>query len=185
MALLVAGLLLFFAIHFLPSFQGARNALVARLGEKPYKLTYTIIAFVGLILIIIGKGQAEYIHLYTPPVWGRHITMLCVLVAFILLPASHMPTNIKRFTRHPMLWGVTVWGVGHLLANGNVASLLLFGGFAAYSLIAMISLNRRGATLQTHKVPLAKDAIVVAAGVVVYVALLFLHPYLFGVPVIP
>lgn len=183
MALLLAGLVIFFSIHFLPSFAGLRKNLVARFGLKTYKLGFTAVALLGLVLIIVGKANAPFEHVYTPPSWGRHVTMLCVLIAFILLPAANMPTNIKRFTRHPMLWGVSIWGVGHLLANGDLASILLFGGFVVFSIIEMISANVRGAQLQSHKVPLKKDVIVVVAGLVVYVGFLFLHPYLFGVPV--
>ncbi|MCW8195613.1 NnrU family protein [Proteobacteria bacterium 005FR1] len=180
MNLLVIGLIIFIGTHAIPTFTGLRSSLATRLGEKRYKGLFSLVALVGLVLIIIGKARAEFVFVYDPPSWGRHLTMLLVLIAFILLPAAHMPTNIKRFTRHPMLWGVTLWGVGHLLANGDLASVILFGSFALYSPLAMLSANHRGAKLQEQRVPLRKDLMVVVAGFVVYAVFLFAHPYLFG-----
>jgi uncharacterized membrane protein len=180
MTLLVIGLILFIGAHAIPTFTGLRSNLVSRLGEKRYKATFALLALAGLVLAAIGKGRADFVFLYDPPAWGRHATMTLVLIAFILLPAAHMPNNIRRFTRHPMLWGVTLWGLGHLLANGDMASVILFGSLAVYSLLAMVSLNRRGASLHQERVPLRKDAMVVVAGLIVYVIFVFLHPYLFG-----
>lgn len=180
MILLIIGLILFIGAHAAPTFAGLRSSLVSSLGAKGYKGLFSLLALTGLVLVAIGKGRADFVALYDPPAWGRHATMMLVLIAFILLPAAHMPTNLKRFTRHPMLWGVTLWGLGHLLANGDLASVVLFGSLAVYSLLAMLSLNRRGAKLQEERVPLRKDVVVVVAGLSVYVLFVFLHPYLFG-----
>lgn len=185
MTLLVIGLIVFIGIHSLPMFSGLRQALVSRLELKGYKLLFSGVAALGLILIIIGKAKADFVHVYTPPSWGRHPAMLLMLFAFILLPAAHMPGNIKRFTRHPMLWGVVLWAVAHLLANGDQASLILFGSLAVYSLVDMVSANRRGAKLQSERLPLRKDMMVVVAGLVAYFIFLVLHPYLFGPVLIP
>lgn len=184
MALLVAGLVLFIGIHLVPSVPALRAGLVARFGENPYKGIYSVIALAGLVLIIIGKGAAEFEPLYAPPLWGRHVAMILMPVSLILFPAANMPTNIKRFTRHPMLWGLTLWSVAHLLANGDLASVLLFGGLGAFGLFAMWSANRRGAQKSTTVLPIAKDVMVVVAGLVAWAVLLFLHPYLFGVPAV-
>lgn len=185
MTLLAIGLIVFIGIHSLPMFPVLRQTLVARFQLKGYKLLFTAVAVLGLVLIIIGKAKANFVHVYMPPSWGRHPAMLLMLFAFILLPAAHMPGNIKRFTRHPMLWGVVLWSVAHLLANGDQASLLLFGGLGLYSLVDMVSANRRGARLQAERVPARKDAMVVMAGVLSYFIFLVLHPYLFGPVLIP
>lgn len=185
MTLLVIGLILFIGIHSLPMFPSLRQAAVTRLELKGYKLLYAGIAALGLVLIVIGKWKADFVHVYTPPSWGRHPAMLLMLFAFILLPAAHMPGNIKRFTRHPMLWGIVLWSVAHLLANGDQASLILFGSLGAYALVDMISANRRGVTLQSERLPLRKDLMVLAAGLVTYFIFLVLHPYLFGPVLIP
>jgi uncharacterized membrane protein len=107
-----------------------------------------------------------------------------MLPAFILLVAFLLPTNIKRFTRHSMLWAFTLWASAHLVANGDLASVMLFGTFAGYSLFAMISQNARGAQKSTRKVSLAKDMIVVGIGVALYVVFALSHNWLFGIPVI-
>ena len=183
MTLLILGLTLFIGIHLLPSFPAWRGNLVQRWGERRYKAVFAGIALAGLVLLVMGKAGAPFVSVYSPPAWGRHVTPLFVLAAFILLPAAHMRSNIKRYTRHPMLWGVTLWALGHLLSNGDLASLILFGSLAAYSLFDMASANLRGAVKSVTVYPLKKDATVVAAGVVTYVVFLLLHPYLFGVPV--
>lgn len=180
--LLSLGMVLFIGIHLLPTASGLRSGFVGRLGEDRYRGMFAAIAFAGLILIIVGKAYAPYVHLWVPPVWGRHAAHGLMLPALILLPAANMPTNIKRFTRHPMLWGVTLWALAHLLANGDLASLILFGGFGVYSLFDMWSANRRGATLSTEMLPMKKDVMVVVAGLVTYALFAFLHPYLFRVP---
>jgi uncharacterized membrane protein len=105
-------------------------------------------------------------------------------VALILFVAAFMPTNLKRFTRHPMLWGVTIWAAVHLLANGDLASLILFGSFGAFSLFDMWSANRRGAELSSRVVPYGRDLLAVVGGGIVYVAFLYGHAWLFGVPVV-
>lgn len=184
MTILIIGLVLFLGIHFLPCIVALRTALFNKLGEKGYKIVFSLVAFVGLVLIVVGKIQAEFVSLWIPPSWGRTIAIPLVFVAFVLLPAAHMKTNIKRFTRHPMLWGVACWAVAHLLANGDKASVILFASFGVYALVDMMSANFRGAQLQTQSYPLKNDVIVVAAGAVVYTAILFLHPYLFGVAVV-
>ncbi|GAB1258669.1 NnrU family protein [Aurantivibrio plasticivorans] len=185
MELLIAGLVIFFAIHLVPTIAGFRTTLIAKLSAKGYKGLFAAVALIGLVLIVIGKGQAPFEVLYNPPAWGRHLTMLLVLIAFILFPAAHMKTNIKRVTRHPMLWGIAAWSVGHLLANGDKASVLLFGSFLVYSFFSMFSSTMRGAKKQTTKWPVKKDIVVFVAGLTVYIVFLFLHPYLFGYAVIP
>lgn len=182
MSLMIIGVLLLFGIHLVPWSPALRESLVSRIGLNPYKGLFALIALAGLVLMIIGKGRAPFIPVWQPDPSLRHVTYLLVLVGFILLPAAHMKTNIKRFTRHPMLWGFTLWGVGHLLANGDRASMILFGSFVVYSLAAMVSANARGAQKSTDRHPLSRDLMVVAAGVVVYLVFMFLHGRLFGYP---
>lgn len=181
---MAAGLLVFFAVHTVPWSPALREALVARMGPNPYKIAFSLIALAGIVLIVMGKGRAPFVPLWQPDPGLYHVTRLLVLAGFILLPAAHMKTNIKRFTRHPMLWGVVLWGAGHLLANGDLASVILFGSFSVFSLAAMVSANRRGAVKSTERHGVGKDLAVVAAGVVVYVVLTFIHGTLFGYPLI-
>ncbi len=184
MSLLIVGLVVFFAIHMVPSMPDLRERAVSGLGSGRYRLLFAIVAVIGFVLIVIGKARAPFVSLYVPPVWGRHATMLLVLIAMILLSASHMASNLKRLTPHPMLWATVAWAIGHLLANGDVASTLLFGGFLVFAVVGMVSANRRGARPVTEVVPYRRDLIVVAAGVVIYLVFLGLHQSLFGVPVL-
>ena len=184
MTTLVIGLIIFISVHSVPSFPKLRQDLIARVGERSYKIAFAMIALIGFILIVVGKAYADFVWLWQPPAWARHITFALMLPALVLLAAANMPTNIKRITRHPMLWGVTLWAVGHLLANGDLASLLLFGTFGAYALLDMWSANSRDASKSKSRFSLTQDAAVVAAGAVAYGLFAFLHPYLFRVAVI-
>ena len=182
MSILVLGLVVFFGVHLVPAFAPVRAALVLRLGANGYRAVFALVALAGLLLIIWGKARAEYAPLYDAPGWGRHAAQLLMLPALVLLPAAHMPGNIKRFTRHPMLWGVLLFALGHLLANGDLASVLLFGAFALYAPLAMLSANARGAKLATVPQPPVRDLRILAAGVIAYLLLAWLHPWLFGAP---
>lgn len=184
MTLLIIGLIIFIGIHLLPAIPSLKQSLESRLSANGYKGTFSVIALIGLVLIIIGKMNAEFVHLYAPINGAKHLAMTLMLIAFILLPAAHMKGNIKRFTRHPMLWGIVCWSIAHLSANGDLASVILFGSLGVYSLAAMVSANARGAQKQTEKLPLKKDLIVVAAGVTTFVIVLLLHPYLFGYTIV-
>lgn len=182
MTILFLGLALFFLIHLIPMVPGLREVLVNRLGKNGYRGAFSLAALAGLLLIIWGKSVAPFKVWYTAPLVSYTIAYLLVMVAFILFPASHMPTNIRRFTRHPMLWGIVIWGLAHLLMNGDQASVVLFGSFVIYGLIAMISANARGAELSVTAVPIKKDIIVVVAGLVVYAVIFMMHGWLFGYP---
>ena len=184
MELLILGLIVFFSIHLVPSVPAMHARLIARMGRRQYRAFFSVVAVIGFVLIVIGKSRAPFQSLYLPPPWGRHATMSLVLLAMILLPAAYMPTNIRRVTPHPMLWAVIAWGTGHLLANGDVASVLLFGSFVLFAMFDIVSANRRGATSISGAVPIRRDIIVVAAGLTAYLVFLRLHPYLFGVPVL-
>ena len=118
---------------------------------------------------------------YLPPAWGRHLTALLVLIGFLLFFAPYLGNNIKRWLRHPQLTGVACWGVGHLLANGEGRSILLFGGLAAWAIIEMMLLNHRdGAWVKPAAAPRRNDLIIVVIGVVAYVILAASHQWLFG-----
>ena len=134
-------------------------------------------------MLVVGMGRATFVPLWDPPAWAHRVAVLGMPVALILLVAAFMPTNLKRFTRHPMLWGVTIWAAVHLLANGDLASLILFGSFGVFSLFDMWSANRRGAELSSRVVPYWRELLVVVVGGIVYVAFLYGHAWLFGVPV--
>jgi len=184
MSLLLVGLILFFAIHLLPVSVSLRQQAVERLGEYGYKGVFALVSLLGLTLIVYAMGEREYIVIWQPPVWPQHLALVMMLPASILLVAAYMPTNVKRYTRHPMLWGVSIWAIAHLLANGDLGSMILFFSFLVYSLFDMWSSNRRGANKRQDPRPLFFDVGVVVAGTAVYALLYYLHPHISGVPVL-
>ncbi|MFT5112999.1 MAG: putative membrane protein [Parasphingorhabdus sp.] len=182
MSILVTGLIIFFLIHAVPMFPAMKGGVKSRLGENGYKGLFSVISLLSLGLIIWGKSVAPFEPVWQEPLLPRTVSYLLVLMAFILLPAANMPTNIKRFTRHPMLWGIVCWALAHLNVNGDKASILLFGGFLVYSIVAMISSNARGATYSQQVQPVKKDIVVVVAGITVYAVVFYFHGSLFGYP---
>ncbi|MEO0784509.1 MAG: NnrU family protein [Pseudomonadota bacterium] len=192
MALLVAGILVFFSTHLFSAFR-ARAAGVdmrTRLGEPVYMGIYSIVALAGIVMIWLGYGDARPAPvIYTPPTWARHLNYVLMPIALVMLASAFMPTGrIKKALKHPMLAAVKLWALGHLLANGDVASLILFGSFLAYGVIARIGAKRRGdlGPGPDAAVNPVGDIASVVVGVGVSAALiLWLHPILFGVGIWP
>lgn len=183
MAILIIGIVLFFSIHIVSS-TPLKAILQAKLTEQGYKGGFALLALLGLVLIGVGHATANYQHVWNGFWQLRSVTLPVMWLCFILLPAANMKGNIKRLTRHPMLWGVWLWASAHLLVNGDLASMLTFGSFWCYSLYAMVSQNMRGALKQTHKVPFKNDLIAFAAGTLVFILVIFLHGLFFGVPLV-
>jgi len=188
MVLLVAGLILFLGVHSLRIVaEDWRRAQIARLGPGPFKGIYSLVSAVGLALIVIGYGQARMapVALWDPPLWTRHLTALLVLFALVLLVAAYVPRNrIKVMVGHPMIIGVKIWAAGHLLANGTLADLLLFGGFLAWAVFDFRAARRRDRAQGTVRVKptLAGTVATIVIGVGLWVAFAFyLHAWLFGV----
>ncbi|SON56463.1 putative membrane protein [Hartmannibacter diazotrophicus] len=189
MAILILGLVVFFAVHSLRIVSPAmRDGLVARIGEMPWRGLYSVVSFIGLGLIIYGFGLARQdpIAVYDPPSWGRHITMLLVLLAFIAIAVSLLPPGkLKPMLKHPMLAGIKLWAFGHLLANGDLASILLFGAFLAWAVVDRIALKRRPGVVLPKPGPVKYDVLAVVLALVVYgLFVARLHLALIGVPVV-
>lgn len=189
MVVLVLGLLIFLASHSLRIFaEDWRQAQIARMGEGPWKGLYSLVSLVGLVLIVWGYGLARQdpIVLWDPPVWTRHIAVTLNLIAFILLAAFLVPAGrIKARLGHPMLLSVKVWAFAHLIANGTLADLLLFGSFLAWAIVDFAANRRRDRALGTVRVagPVRNDVIAVLLGVLIWAALVWrLHEWLIGVP---
>ena len=181
---LIPGLVIFFGVHFFSSFRTARGKMIQRLGEKAYKGTYSVLALAGFILIVIGVGKAEQVILWQPAEWGRYGAVWFMPFAFISLAAAFIPSNFQRFTAHPFLWSVTFWALLHLLANGDLTGLILFGSFGLYAVHAMSAQNARGVRSSQLKRPLLNDAAVVVSGLILCWLFLTFHAKLFGVPLV-
>lgn len=190
---LLAGLVLFLGTHAFTMRRGPRGAFVATFGEGPYKIAYSLASLTGFALIVWGFGvyrAAGYDPVWDPPVWTRHLALLLNLPIFVLLAAAYLPGRIKATAKHPMLLAVKVWATGHLLANGDLGSILLFGSFLAWAVMARIAAKRRGADpapLPPGTPALTRnDLIAIGVGLAAYVAMiLWLHPLLIGVSVLP
>jgi len=188
MILLILGLVLFFAPHSVRIFaDGWRSAQIARLGDNAWKGFYSVVSVIGFVLIVYGYGlaRADPIVLYSPPLWTRHLASLLTLVAFILLAAYMIPrTRIKAAVGHPMVLGVKVWAFAHLLSNGTLADVLLFGSFLAWAVLDFVSARRRdraAATVYTVG-PIWRDFATVLLGAALWVVFaLWLHGPLIGV----
>lgn len=186
MATLIIGLCVFLGTHSIAIVApGARERLRARLGEWPWKVLYGILSLVGLVLIVRGFAVARFapVVLYLPPPWMRHLTFLLMLPVFPLLLAAYLPGRIRDATRHPMLVAVKSWALAHLLMNGRLADVLLFGGFLVWAVADRISLKRRPpAVLRTAPRGRWNDAISVVLGLALYgFFVAWAHLRLFGV----
>lgn len=193
---MIVGLLIFFAVHAVPMEQGLRNGLVERFGATTYRLAFSILSLIGLVIIIIGYHKLQLLpgknpQIWVPPAWMSHVTILFMVFAMILLVAAYVPSNIKRIVGHPMLAAVKIWAFSHLLVNGDLGSMILFGSFLTYAILDRVSLKKRAAHPTPHgevSVSAARnggargDAIVVILGLGLYVMFLFfLHKWLIGV----
>jgi uncharacterized membrane protein len=193
MALLIAGLALFIGVHLIPALPRLRATLADRLGGGPYRGLFSLASAAGLALIVIGYGRMRGLgrgnpELWAPPVWIKHVVLLLMIPAMILLVAAYVPSRIRSAVRHPMLAALMLWAFAHLLANGDLASLMLFGSFLAFAVLDRISVARRAALgpLGEARGGMLQDAIVVAAGLALYALLLVWgHAQLTGVPLLP
>lgn len=185
MALLILGMVVFLSAHLVPSFVELRRKLVGWKGETVYLICYSLVSAMGLALIITGKATAAYVPIWEAPRWMNHLTMTVMLPSVILVAAAYIPNNLKRFIRHPFLWGFTLWALSHLLVNGDLGSLILFGGIGAFAVFDMWSANRRGAQPSDKKVPFYMDILLISVGLIAYGVVIYVHPYLFGVSVLP
>ena len=185
MSALIVGLVLFLGVHSIAIFApGLRERARGRLGEGPWKGLYSLISLLGFALLVYGFGLARQspVVLYTPPQWMRHVTALLMVPVFPLLIAAYMPGRINTAAKHPMLAAVKFWAFAHLLANGMLADVLLFGGFLAWAVMDRISLKKRHHKLRTAPPGRFNDAISVIAGLVLYAIFIgWAHLRLFGV----
>jgi uncharacterized membrane protein len=189
MLILIAGIVIFLGTHTLTTLRGTRAGLIEKLGPGLFKGLYSLVALTGFVLIVWGfhRYRAEgWIQLWTPPLWTSHLTVALMWFAFIAMAGSNpAPSRIRGWLRHPMLVGVKLWALAHLLANGDAGGMLLFASFLAWAVYDRIAVKRRGDAGAPRMAGFTRaDAVAVGGGTVAYVAMIFLHPVLIGVPVV-
>jgi uncharacterized membrane protein len=183
------GLAIFFATHYFTTFRSrADGGLAQRMGRGSYMGLYSLITLAGFVLMIWGVANLKpWLPIWTPPSWTRHIAMLLMVPAMILIVAAYVPTGfIKKAVRHPMITAVTLWALAHVIANGDLASIILFGAFLIYGIVDRIAVNRRGDVGAAIANPnIFGDLLALGIGGGLYAAIIYyLHPLLFGVPVV-
>ncbi|MFM8466812.1 MAG: NnrU family protein [Oxalobacteraceae bacterium] len=188
MTLLIAGLVLFLAAHSTRLVaEGWRSTMLERLGEKPWKGLISVVSIAGFALIVIGYGQLRGtpVPLWEPPLWTRHVSLLLNLLAFILLTAAYVPRNvIKARLGHPMIAGVKIWALAHLLSNGQLADVLLFGSFLVWAVLDFRASRRRD---REHEVSYPPANLLGSMGTLAigtlawFVFVMWLHVQLIGV----
>jgi uncharacterized membrane protein len=186
--ILIIGLAVLLGAHVFVTFRGARARLMAQLGQNSYRALFSVVAIVGLVLVVWGYGEYRahgWVQVWTPPAFMLHLTVGLMLLSVIFITAAYVPTHIKVWLHHPMLASIKIWALAHLLSNGDLGSILLFGSFLAWGVYARVAAKRRG-DLGATSAPAGwtNDIIVVAVGVVIFLALgYYFHPYVIGVPV--
>ena len=185
MAILISGMLLWMGVHLMPALLPSnKKALVAKLGRGRYMLMFTVLIFTALFLIIVGwqKTSPEFIYHLG---FGRHVTMLLMVVALLYFSAAKIPSRIKNTVNHPQLTSVLIWACAHLIANGDTRSVILFGGMALWSALEIVLINKRDGDIEKPPVVGWKGDIgVVVMTVILIGVLLAVHPYLSGVHII-
>jgi uncharacterized membrane protein len=189
MTILVLGLVLFIGAHVFVTLRAPRAAIIARIGEGPYKGAMSLVSLVGLILIGYGFGQYRatgWVDVWDPPRWTFYITQILMWPASICVVAAYSRGNIWRRLKHPMLVGVKTFAVAHLIANGDLGSIVLFGSILAWAVYDRITLKRRSDP-GAPPIPVGgqrNDTIALVVGTLLYLVLgLVFHPLVVGIPV--
>ncbi len=180
---LTLGLAVFVAVHLVSSVApSACAALKSAIGENAFRGAYSVLALAGIVMIVIGWRNSVPVLVYAPPAWGMTVASFLMLISVFLFGASHAKTNIKRYVRHPQLTSVFVWSVAHLLSNGDIRSLTLFGTLGLWALVEMPLINRReGQWEKPERASVRSEMIGATISVVVFLVLIALHPYYAGV----
>lgn len=185
--ILIVGLVVFLGTHLLVTRRDTRADMIARLGTNGYRAAFSLVSLIGLALIFWGYAEYRatgWINVWQPPAFTRHIAVLLMLFASVFLVATYIPSHIKTRLKHPMLTAIKTWALAHLIANGDLGSILLFGSFLAWGVMARIAAKKRGDNgPATAPRGFRNDVTVVVFGLALYVALgLYFHPYVIGVP---
>jgi uncharacterized membrane protein len=190
LGILVFGLAIFLAAHVFVSLRGARANVIKRIGMLAYRGVFALVSLAGLVLIVWGYADYRshgFVELWSPPAFMRHVTVGLMLFAVIFIVAAFIPSQIGRKLKHPMLTSVKTWALAHLLSNGDLGGIILFGSFLLWGGYSRVAAKRRGdpgAAAKPSPAGMRNDIVVVVLGIAIFLALGFwFHPYVIGVPV--
>ena len=189
MVLLILGIVIFLGAHTFTTLRTARQGVADSVGLNVYKGLHGVVSLIGFALICVGFSRYRadgWTPLWSPPTGLRHLTIALMWFAFVSLAAMNpAPSRIRGWLRHPMLVAIKIWALAHLLANGDLGGVLLFGSFLAWAVYDRIAVKRRGDLGAARVASFTRaDAQTLIVGTVAWIAMMFLHPYLIGVPVI-
>jgi len=180
--LYISALVTFFILHIIPLNKNARKIACDSFGEKRYRLLFRLSILSCVAMGVYGWNDFPAIYFYEPSVFMKQIHLAIMLPTVYLWIAAEVPNNLKRYIRNPMLTGMKLWALGHLLANGDLRSMILFISFLIFSVIAVIVSNKRE-VVAIKATPLSYDVRVVMASLLVYCTIAYFHGNLFGMPV--
>ena len=188
LGILVLGLAIFIANHLFVTFRDARAAAIRSLGKPLYHSLFGLVSLIGLALIVWGFAQYRaggWVQVWTPPAFMRHVTVGLMLIASVLVAAYLIPSHIKARAKHPLLAAVKVWAFAHLLSNGDLGGMILFGALLAWAVYAFVTAKHRtDVTLPVAPRGWKNDVAVLIAGNAIFLALgYWFHPHVIGVPV--
>ena len=183
MFVLTLGLVLWAAVHFVPSIgQPIKRGWIELLGQRGYTISFSIIVIISLLLIVLGWRSTTPTQLYALPDFVKPIAIVLMVIAFVLFGAAKHPTRIKRFVRHPQLVSIIVWSIAHLLLNGDSRSVLLFGWFGCWAILEIIAINRRdGEWIKAQAPSWGQEAKGFAISLVILIVAAAAHPFIAGV----
>ena len=185
MTLLVCGILLFALVHFIPSFAPSfRASAFQRMGEGGYKGAFSLLLLASFALMITGWRSAQPTPIYLPPAALHKVALGLLAIAFLLLAVSTRNSRLRLLIRHPQLTGVALWGISHLLLNGDNRSVALFGGMTLWALIEIVAISKRqGVWIKSDAPSWGAEGVTVLIAAATVGVVVFLHPWLSGVPV--
>jgi uncharacterized membrane protein len=188
----IAGLVLFLGIHLLPTRTALRAHLLAMTGATAYKIIFSLVSLAAFLLMLNGFGEARTASwnsvIWSPPLWTKHVAFVLMWPAFVLMVAAYVPSNIRTRAKHPMLASIKIWALAHLLANGDLVGMILFGAFLAYGVVDRISVKKRAAAgpLGDKRGGMLNDILVLVIGTAAYGVMLFYgHAAWIGVALLP
>jgi uncharacterized membrane protein len=185
MVLIVLGVLLFAGVHLVPSLAPSlRASWHGRLGEGGYKGAFSLLLLVSFALMIVGWRSAQPSFVYMPWAALHHPALGLLVIAFVLMVCSSRSSRLGLLIRHPQLSGVALWGIAHLLLNGDSRAVVLFGGMAAWAIVEMIAINRReGAWVKGQAPSWSAEIVTLVIALVMVAVVVYIHPWISGMPV--